>query len=72
MQSKALDKARIEIGIKKVRHTFAHVSDPADFDNWLDSPAPAWGGLTARQMVIEGRTDEVVSSLEAILDGIYL
>lgn len=67
-----LDDARIQNDLSRVRHTYGHIAKLETFETWLDAPAPAWKGLTARQMVTAGRAGEVIDMIDAIYSGAYM
>lgn len=71
MFSGKLNKARIETDTKQLYHVYCHLAYPSTFQAWLDAPAEAWHYYSARQMIEQGRVQEVIDTIENLFNGSY-
>lgn len=55
-----------------LRGRLSHFYDPFDIDLWLDRPHPLLAGKSARQLIDDGRIDEVDRILAQLEDGAFI
>jgi len=68
MQSEKLDRARIETDTRQLFHVYAHIAYPETFEPWLDAKAESWGNFSAREMIEQGRVQEVIDTLKNLFE----
>ncbi|MEM7498160.1 MAG: antitoxin Xre/MbcA/ParS toxin-binding domain-containing protein [Pseudomonadota bacterium] len=67
-----IDKQTAMVELNYVADRLAEFYEPAEVRLWLQAPHPQLDGGKAYDLIMEGRTSEVLEVIERLDDGVYL
>jgi hypothetical protein len=57
---------------EQIKTLFVKLTHERHYDTWLDTASPAYGLKTPRQMISDGRGEEVMAVLMKLMRGGYM